>query len=229
MVVTGTSKGIGRGIADHYLARGYAVAGCSRGPGTIETGEYFHSEVDVTNDQQVRVWIQSVRKRFERIDVLVCNAGMSPPPTLLTMTSTAVLQTVMSVNVTGTFATCREVAKVMMRQRSGRIVTMSSMKVALNDEGASAYAMSKSAIVQMTRVLAKELATVGITCNAVSPSVHPTDMLHMLGDVGAQRTLDQLTIKRLVTVEEICNVISFFISPESACITGQVIQMGLVA
>jgi 3-oxoacyl-[acyl-carrier protein] reductase len=204
------------------------VAGCARGDSTIDDDGYIHCRVDVADEEQVRRWIAEVRRELKHIDVLVCNAGLAPAALLLTMTPGSVLGDVLRVNVAGTYYVCREVARVMMVRRRGRIITMSSMAVGLHEEGTSAYAASKSAIVEMTKVLAKELAPAGITCNVLAPSMIVTEAVEALGPEVRARALDKLTIKRPVTLEEICNVVSFFAAPESACITGQVIHMGLV-
>ena len=228
MVVTGTSKGIGKGIAQHFLADGYCVAGCSRGLSTIDYVNYLHTVVDVSDENQVRSWVRAIRQRFKRIDILVCNAGYAPANLLMSMTPGSVLTDLLQVNIAGSFYVCREVSKVMMLQRAGRIITTSSMAVGLHEEGTSAYSASKSAIVEMTKVMAKELAPAGITCNVIAPSMLMTDAVEDLGTAIIERALSRLTIKRMVTVEEICNIVGFYSAPASGCITGQVIHMGLV-
>lgn len=228
MVITGTSKGIGSRMAEHYLDQGFFIAGCSRSESTIEHENYFHSRVDIGNEGQVQGWIRAVKKRFKRIDVLVCNAGYAPANLLLTMTSGAVFTELLNANIAGSFYVCREVSKAMVLQREGRIITMSSMAVGLHEEGTATYSASKAAIVEMTKVMAKEFAPVGITCNVIAPSMLMTDAVESLGADVVDRALSKLTIKRTVTIEEVCNVVSFFIAPESRCVTGQVIHMGLV-
>ncbi len=228
MVITGTSKGVGNGMARHFLALGFTVAGCSRGDATIEHENYFHAIVDVRDEGQVRSWVRTVKNKFGRIDILVSNVGSAPANLLMTMTSGTVLMDLLQTNIAGSYYVCREVSKVMLLQRSGRIITTSSMAVGLHEEGTSAYSASKSAIVEMTKIMAKELAPAGITCNIIAPSMLMTDAVTILGEPIIQRALSKLTIKRTVTIEEICNVVSFFSAAESSCITGQVIHMGLV-
>lgn len=228
MVVTGTSKGIGHEVAKLFLSEGYRVAGCSRGEATIEHSEYFHCVVDVTDEGAVRRWVRAVKNRYGRIDVLLCNAGYAPANLIMTMTSGEVLERLLKTNVAGSFFVCREVSRVMMLQKSGRIITTSSMAVGLHEEGTSAYAASKSATVEMTKVLAKELAPLGITCNVIAPSMMMTEAVEALGQEVIGRALSKLTIKRKITAREIGNVVRFFAAPESGCITGQVVHMGLV-
>jgi 3-oxoacyl-[acyl-carrier protein] reductase len=228
MVITGTRTGLGRGMAEHFVKKGYLVAGCSRGAATLEMEGYQHFQVDVCDERQVRQWIRSLQNAYRRIDVLVCNAGLAPAALLLTMTPGEVLEPLLRTNVSGTYYVCREVAKILIMQRFGRIITVSSMAVGLHEEGTSAYSASKSAVVEMTKILAKELAPMGVTCNVIAPSMVITDAVKALGEAVMARALEKLAIKRTLTIEEICNVISFFAAPDSACITGQVIHMGLV-
>ena len=229
MVITGTSRGIGRGMAEYFVAKGYRVVGCSRGPATLETGEYHHSQVDVGDERQVRSWVRQIKNDFKRIDVLVCNAGLVRSALLMTVTPDEVLKTFLRTHVNGTYYVCREVSKVMVLRKYGRIITISSLGVPLHLEGTSAYSATKSAIVEMTKILAKELAPLGITCNVLGPALIMTESAQAMGQEWMERLLEKQTIKRTVTIEEICNVVSFFAASESGCITGQVINMGLVS
>jgi 3-oxoacyl-[acyl-carrier protein] reductase len=228
MVITGASRGIGRGLAQHFLERGYRVAGCSRGPATIDHAQYVHAQVDVSDEAAVRAWIRSLRSQHGRIDALVCNAGAARAASLVTMTDGRLFDEVVRSNLFGTFFVCREVARAMMVAGAGRIVTVSSMAVGLHEEGTAAYSAAKSAIVEMTKILAKELAGVGITANVIAPSMFDSDAFEALGETVQARAKSKLTIPRTVTIDEIANVVSFFLAPESAPITGQVIHMGLV-
>ena len=227
-VITGASKGIGLNLAEHFLSLGYEVFGCSRGETPLQDAHYYHLVLDVGDEDAVSLWVRSIKKMVGRIDVLVCNAAYAPANALFLSTPNEMLNEVMDTNVRGTYLVCREVAKVMMIQKSGRIVTVSSMAVGLHAEGTSAYAASKSAIVEMTKILAKEMARFGITCNVIAPSIVQTDSVKALGDKVVERALSQLTIKREVTMGEINNVVDFFVSHESRIVTGQVIHMGLV-
>lgn len=228
MVITGASKGIGRGMAEYFVKQGYWVAGCSRGPATLEMEGYQHAQVDVSDEDQVRRWIRSIKNEYQRIDVLVCNAGLVRSALLMTVTPGDVLEMFLRTHVSGTYYVCREVSKVMILRRYGRIITVSSLAVPLHLEGASAYAATKSAVVEMTKVLAKELAPLGITCNVIAPALVMTEPAQALGQAWAESLLEKQTIKREVTIEEVCHVVSFLAAPESGCITGQVIHMGLV-
>jgi 3-oxoacyl-[acyl-carrier protein] reductase len=228
MAITGTRTGIGRGLAEHFLRSGYVVAGCSRGPSSLDAPGYDHVCIDVGNEPEVRQWVRHVKNTLGRIDVLVSNAGLVHASTPLMITSGSTLDAVVRTNFYGTYYVCREVAKVMILQRSGRIITMSSMAAGLHEEGTSAYSASKSAVVEMTKVLAKELGPFGITCNVIAPSIIDTCATESMGSAVAAHALQRLTLKRKLTVEEICHVVNFLASPLSACVTGQIIQLGLV-
>jgi 3-oxoacyl-[acyl-carrier protein] reductase len=228
LMITGTSRGIGLGIAKFFASKGYIVAGCGRSSSEIQLDNYDYSIVDVGIETQVRSWIRSIKNKYGRIDVLICNAGLVESSLLMTMTSTNILDAFINTHLRGTFITCREASKVMIQQKNGRIITISSLSVPLHLEGTSAYTATKSAVVDMTKVLAKELARLGITCNTIGPGLIRTEATKEFGSKWEEELLEQQTIKTLVTVEELCNVISFFIAPESRCITGQEINMCLV-
>lgn len=229
MVITGSSRGMGRAMAEYFLAKGYKVFGCSRGDSTIDLKDYEHTKVDVGDESQVRAWVRKIKDQNGKIDVLICNAGSVQSALPMAMTSKDILENFMRSHVAGTYYVCREVSKVMIQNKYGRIITVSSLGVPLHLEGTSAYSATKSAVIEMTKILAKELAPLGITCNAFSPALFMSSAAKEFGDEWAKKLLDKQTIKRTVTIEEICHVVSFFASKESSCVTGQVINMGLVS
>jgi 3-oxoacyl-[acyl-carrier protein] reductase len=228
MVITGTSKGLGCGIANYYLNHGYCVAGCSRGVSAIMHKNYQHTQVDVSDERQVQEWIRQIKRINGSIDVLVCSAGVLNQFLHLALTPGSLLQSLLNINIAGTFYVCREVAKVMLLKRSGSIITISSIATQLHDQGTSAYSATKSAITEITKVLANELAPININCNVIAPSFMNTDATESFPEEWSSALLEKQTIKRAVTIEEVCNIISFFAAPESRCVTGQVIHMGLV-
>lgn len=227
LVVTGTSRGIGKGIAEFFLAKGFKVAGCSRGSSTIDHPNYLHSEVDVTDELQVQKWARKVRTELKKIDILVCNVGLVKSALFMSMTPGSLLDSFLKTNLAATFYVCREFSKIMLTANYGRIITISSILTELHEPGTSAYSMTKSGVIELTKVMARELAP-NITCNTVSPSVVQTEAVADLGEDWKERALNLQTIKRIVSTEEVCNVISFFASPESGAITGQVVNMCLV-
>ena len=228
VLVTGTRKGIGRYLVEHFAASGAIVEGCSRQPPDWSLDGYHHHTTDVTNESQVRRMIADIRKRHGHLDVLVNNAGIaSMNHTLLTPTDTA--RQIMETNVLGTFNVCREAAKLMRANRSGRIVNMGTVATPLVLEGEAMYATSKAAVVTFTQVLARELAEYGITCNVVGPTPIDTDLIRGVPEEKIQSILDRLAIRRLGDFKDVANVIDFFVKPESDYVTGQVIYLGGVA
>lgn len=229
MVITGTSRGVGRGMAEHFLEKGYKVFGCSRGEATIENDAYHHMQIDIGDEAKVREWARFVKKSAPEINVLVCNAGMVVSALPMTVTPGSLVQSYLRTNFAGTYLVCREFAKIMILQRHGRIITISSIMTCLHESGTSLYSATKSAVVEMTKVLARELAPLGITCNVIAPSLVLTEASLAFGKEWQSRILEKQTLKRPVTIAEICNIVSFYAAPESACITGEVIHMGLIS
>lgn len=229
IAITGTSRGIGCGVAEHFLSKGWRVEGCSRGASSLKKPDYHHTLLDVSNEEGVRTWIRSIKKRHGRIDVLFNNAGLAPAAITALATPASLLHDVMKTNVVGSFLTAREAALVMAGRKFGRIINVSSMAVGLHEEGTAAYSASKNAIVEFTRIMAKELAPLGITCNAIAPSMIKTGTVEALGEAVINRALSKLTIKRTITIDEICHVLEFLVSPQGGIITGQTIHMGLIS
>lgn len=229
-VITGTSRGLGKSLAEYYLAKGYTIAGCSRGQQTIEHSNYYHTSCNLADEVAVINWIRGVRKQFGGIDVLICNAGLVRSALYLSVTPGSLMEDFLQTNIAGVFYVMREVSKVMVGKGSGRIISISSTMVALHEEGTAVYSATKSAITEMTRVLAKELAPKGITCNVVAPGLMWTDSSKELAKSLEWKSymLSRQTISRVLKDEEICNVTDFFISPNSSAVTGQVIYLGIV-
>jgi 3-oxoacyl-[acyl-carrier protein] reductase len=225
MLVTGARKGIGRFLVEHYLSRGYLVEGCSRGEIDLQDANYRHHQVDVADEKGVRGMVADISKRHGRIDAVLNNAAIaSMNHVLLTPAKTA--NRMMEVNVTGTMLVCRDVAKVMMRRRYGRIVNFTTIVAPIALAGEAIYAASKSAVVTFTRILAFELGQWGITCNSFGATPIMTDMIKGVPRDKIDAVVGGLAIKRLGTPQDCANVCDFFISPASDNITGQVIYLG---
>jgi len=228
MLVTGSRKGIGRGLVEHYSSCGWQVIGCSRKPSEWSAADYEHYCLDVSDEQAVKELMAELQKKHKRLDVLLNNAGIAAMNhALLTPMSTA--RRVLETNVLGTFLFCREAAKVMQRSRFGRIVNFSSIAVPFDLSGEAVYAASKAAVESLTRVLAAELAELGITVNAIGPTPIKTDLIQAVPAEKLERLLARQPIHRYGEIEDVINVIDFFIRPESNYITSQVIYLGGVS
>ena len=224
-IITGTRKGLGKELAEYYLAKGHKVAGCSRGKSTIEHENYQHYEMDVADEKAVISMVRQVKKKFVSIDVLLNNAGIAAMNHILT-TPCENAHAVFNTNFFGTFLFSREVAKVMMRQKTGYIVNYTTVAVPLDLEGEAVYAASKAAIESFTRVSSKELGQFGVRVNAIGPTPVKTDLIRNVPNNKLQKLLDQQALKRFGEFDDVVNVIDFFNSKQSNFVTGQIIYLG---
>jgi 3-oxoacyl-[acyl-carrier protein] reductase len=225
VLVTGTRKGIGRKLAEHFLARGSLVEGCSREPTDWEVAGYAHHVVDVADEAAVKAMVSAVQRRHGRLDVLVNNAGVASMNHAL-LTPMEMVERIMATNFTGAFLVAREAAKLMMRRRYGRIVNVTTVAVPMRLAGEAVYAASKAAVEMLTRVLARELGELGITCNAVGPTPIETDLIRGVPKKKIDEIVANLAVKRLGRFEDVVNVVDFFARPESEYVTGQVVYLG---
>jgi 3-oxoacyl-[acyl-carrier protein] reductase len=224
-LITGTRKGIGRELAEYYLSLGHRVAGCSRGESSLSHEKYRHWSLDVADEAAVVGMVKEVARSWGGIDVLINNAGIaSMNHFALTPLSTA--HSIFSTNVFGSFLFCREVVKVMMRKKKGRIVNFTTVATPLRLEGEAMYAASKASVESMTQVLAREVGDSGITVNAVGPTPVPTDLIRNVPKEKMDALLQRQAIRRFGSFEDVANVVDFFISDRSGFVTGQVVYLG---
>ena len=225
ILITGTSRGIGRGLAEHYLKNGDTVCGCSRGPATFRHRRYEHWELEVSDEASVVAMVREVVRRHGRIDALVNNAGIAAMNHAL-LTPAATAQRILATNFQGTFLFCREAGKAMVRRKVGRIVNFTTVATPLRLEGEALYAASKAAVESFTQVLARELGGTGVTVNAVGPTPVPTNLIRNVPETKLKALLARQAIRRLGEVADVANVVDFFLSPRSGFVTGQVLYLG---
>ena len=224
-VITGTSKGIGKFLAQHYVHQGHQVIGCSRGEVDWTLDGYEHYTADVSDEKAMKRLFAEIRKTSNRLDHLINNAGIAAMNhSLLTPLST--VHKILDTNVVGTFLCCREAAKLMKNRGYGRIVNFTTVAVPLKLAGEAIYVASKAAILSLTEVLARELAKFGITVNAVGPVPVETDLIRSIPKDKIEQLLARQAISRLGTGEDVANVIYFFLKRESGLITGQNLFLG---
>jgi 3-oxoacyl-[acyl-carrier protein] reductase len=229
VIITGTSRGLGRSLAEHFLSKNNQVVGCSRSSATITNERYDHTNLDLSNEKEVRSWIRSVRLKFGRIDVLICNAAMVQSALFLAVTPGDLMESFLRNNISSVFYALREVSKQMISHGKGRIIAISSTTTAVHQEGTSIYSATKSAVTEMIKILAKEVSGRGVTCNVIAPAMMKTEASSDLAasDEWEQEMVKKQTIQRVITMDEMCHVADFLISPLSSAITGQVIYIGL--
>jgi 3-oxoacyl-[acyl-carrier protein] reductase len=225
VLVTGASRGIGEALARHCLAQGDRVIGCSRKAAAIEHERYCHYSLDVTDDEAVARLFATVRTEFRTLDVLINNAGIASM-NAIALTPLDAARRVIETNFLSTFSFTRAALRLMRGSAAGRIVNLSTVAVPLRLEGEAAYAASKSAVETFTRIAAREVAPFGITCNAVGPSPIRTALTAGVPEGKIEAILAAQAIHRWAELEDVVNVVDFFLRPESRMVTGQVIYLG---
>ena len=225
IVITGTRKGIGKEMAEHYLAEGWQVVGCSRGEGSIEHADYQHFSLDVSDEDAVIAMARTIKSSHGKVDALLNNAGIaSMNHALLTPAST--VNRILQTNVVGTFLFCREMSKLMRRTNNGRIINFTTVAHPLNLEGEAIYAASKAAVESLTRILARELAELKITVNAIGPTPIETDLIRGVPQAKMDALLARQALNRMGEVRDVINAVDFYLREESDFITGQVLYLG---
>lgn len=224
MLVTGARKGIGRHLSEHYLEQGWTVAGCSRGASDLKHENYSHHPLDVADEKACRAMVAAVARKHGRIDALLNNAGVTTMNHVL-LTPLSAVEEILRTNYVGAFLFAREAAKVMSRRKFGRIVNFVSVAIPLDLEGESTYAASKSAVLTMTRIMAREVASFGITCNAVGPAPTQTDIIKDYAE-QTKKIVERMPIRRYGELRDVSNAVDFFIRSESDFVTGQVLYLG---
>jgi 3-oxoacyl-[acyl-carrier protein] reductase len=238
-VVTGASRGIGRAIALELANRGAQVVvnynrsadAATAVVAAIEAdgGQATAVQADVSDFSQARSLIQAAVKAYGRLDVLVNNAGVTRDQLILMMKEED-WDTVVRVNLKSMFNTCKAAARVMLRQRSGRIVNISSVSGIAGQGGQTNYSAAKAGVIGFTKSLAKELGSRHVTVNVVAPGLIPTDLTADLAEELCQKAIDLTPLGRLGRAEEVAYAVAFLASDEAAFITGAVLPVdgGLV-
>lgn len=233
-IVTGGSRGIGRQTVLELARNGYAVAIVYQGNeekanetmqmAMAEGAEAIAIKCDVASMESVTSMVNAVMEKWGRVDVLVNNAGQTADGLLMRM-SEEDFDKIINVNLKGTFNCVKAVTSIMMKQRYGRIVNLSSVVGVTGNAGQANYAASKAGIIGFTKSVAKELASRGITANCVAPGYVETDMTEVLSDKIKEAILAQIPMKRCADPKEIASVIGFLVSEKANYITGQVINV----
>lgn len=225
-LITGSRKGIGRFLVEHYSSQGHVVIGCSRSAFPDSIPGYEHFRLDVSDEMAVKQMMAVVRQKHGRLDHLINNAGIASPTSHFMVTPAETAARVYFTNVMGTFLLCREGAKLMKKHQFGRIVNFSTVARPLKLAGEAIYASSKAAVESLTGILAGELGSFGITVNAVGPTPIHTDLIAAMPQDKVQDVVGRQPIPRPGTFADIANVTDFFLKPESSFVSGQIIYLG---
>ena len=205
-IVTGGSRGIGRGIAKRLAEGGANVL------------------ITYADPQAAAAVVEAAKELGETIDILVNNAGITRDNLLMRMKDEE-FDAVINTNLRGVYSMMKAVAKPMMKQRSGRIINISSVVGVYGNAGQVNYAAAKAGVIGMTKSVAKELGSRGITCNAVAPGFIETDMTAALPDKVKEELKGQITLGRLGRVEDVAEAVAFFASDAASYVTGQVLEV----
>jgi len=231
-IVTGASRGIGRAVAVELAARGAQVIAAARGDHSESTvaaiqsagGRAVAVSVDVTDRASVDAMMSGALEQYGRIDILVNNAGITRDQLLLRMKSEDWDQ-VIATNLTAAFECAQAVIKPMMKQRSGRIISISSVVGQTGNAGQANYAASKAGLIGFSKALAREVASRSITVNVVAPGLIDTDMTRAITDKAQVDWAAQIPLGRLGAADEVAAAVCFLASDEASYITGQVLAV----
>jgi len=231
-IVTGASRGIGRTVAAMIAARGAHVVAAARADHAAdvvreieESGHHAEvAAVDVTDAASVDAMVAGVIARHGRVDILVNNAGITRDQLLLRMRRDDWDQ-VIATNLTSAFACCQAVLKPMLKQRRGRIISISSVVGQTGNAGQANYAASKAGLIGFSKALARELASRNVTVNVVAPGLIETDMVKTMSDKAQEAWAAQVPLGRLGTAADVAAAVCFLASDEASYITGQVLAV----
>jgi 3-oxoacyl-[acyl-carrier protein] reductase len=226
ILITGSSKGIGRYLAQYFLEAGHTVIGCSRSNTDLDAPNYHHFKTDITVEDEILAIFKHIRLTWKKLDVLINNAAINPAILSAALLPTDTVEKTFKTNVVAPIIFCREAVKIMSRNKFGRIINMGSMAAAHHVPGEALYTSTKAAINAYTKVLSKEVYRAGITANVVAPSAIETDLSAKINQVALKEVLSRNAVATFGNFKDVSNAIHFLIKMESDAVTGQIIYLG---
>jgi 3-oxoacyl-[acyl-carrier protein] reductase len=232
-LVTGASRGLGKAIALALAAEGASIAAVARSEDALkETLEAIRASggvaepfpLDVSDEAAVESAIEKITTRFAHVDILVNNAGVTRDGLLMRMKSED-WDTVLDTNLKGAFLLTKPIGRLMVKQRAGRIINISSVIGLMGNAGQANYAASKAGLIGFTKSVAREFASRGITCNVICPGFIETDMTKSLGEDLRKKLLEKIPLARLGQPEDVAGVVAFLCSPAASYMTGQILTV----
>jgi len=232
-LVTGASRGLGKAIALALAAEGASIAAVARSEEALQDtlgairaadGVAEPFALDVADGEAAEAAVEKIAARFGRIDILVNNAGVTRDGLLMRMSGEA-WDTVIDTNLKGAFHLAKPVGRLMVRQRTGRIVNISSVIGLMGNAGQANYAASKAGLIGFSKSVAREFASRGITCNVVCPGFIETDMTRDLGEDMRKKLLERIPLQRLGQPDDVAGAVVFLCSPAGSYITGQILTV----
>jgi 3-oxoacyl-[acyl-carrier protein] reductase len=232
-LVTGASRGLGKAIALALAAEGAAIAAVARSEEALQEtlkairgagGVAEPYALDVADAAAAEATVEKIVARFQHIDVLVNNAGVTRDGLLMRMKSED-WDAVIDTNLKGAFHLTKPVGRLMVKQRGGRMVNISSVIGLMGNAGQANYAASKAGLIGFSKSVAREFASRGITCNVVCPGFIETDMTRDLGDDLRKKLLERIPLQRLGQPDDVAGAVAFLCSPAASYITGQILTV----
>ena len=232
-LVTGGAQGIGRTIAEELAAQGaHVVLADINGEGAEKSAEAIRAKgqkasgvrLDVSSAEDVQGVFEGIAKEHKPVDILVNNAGITRDGLMVRMKEED-WNRVLDINLKGTFLCAQQGAKQMMKQKKGAIVSIASIVGVMGNFGQANYAASKAGVIGLTKTLAREVASRGITVNAVAPGFIDTEMTRVLDEGVRQKLIEQIPLSRLGEPEDVARAVAFLVSDRASYITGQVINV----
>ncbi len=237
-VITGASRGIGKAIALHMAAEGARLVLTARNLAGVETvaeeirqqgGEALAFAADVTVAAETEAMIKKTVEKFGALHILVNNAGMTRDNLIMRMSDDE-WQSVLATNLTGTYHCIRAASKIMLKQREGKIINMTSVVAEMGNKGQANYCAAKAGVIGLTKSVARELASRNVQCNAIAPGFIDTDMTAGLTENAKEVLLQSIPLGRIGKPDDVAHLAVFLASYEADYITGQVFNVdgGLV-